>query len=273
MKAKNVKYALAGTALLALFGLLLIAVNVRSQQGQANIPIGKAQATEKELDDEATPIVNFEDSGTVKVDKNSPRGIKNARYNKYRVVVSQPPPNAGEVGLYSDPKTPISDLPVDESALIVEGIVTNSEAFLSEDKSGVYSEFSVRVSRVLKVNPDLSVRTNDTIITERFGGRVRYPSGKIVRYKNADEGSPVKGEKYLFFLKEVDQNSYKILTAYELRGNKVFALDGSRTIIRGPGRTIFQKHDGEGWELFIAEVESAIQSSKSQKSLMESATK
>lgn len=265
MKDKSVKYALTGAISLALLPILFIAVNVRSQEGASNKQTaGNTQPTRQQQDEEATPVVDFEAASVAEVDKNSQRGLKNARFDKSGFVISQPTARTGSFRMYDDPRDPISDLPVDKSDLVVEGRVVSSEAFLSNDKSGVYSEFTVSVSRVLKIRADLSISDN-TVVAERLGGRVRYPSGKIVRYRSGDEGSPIKGRSYLFFLKEVAPGSYRILTAYELQGNKVFALDSSKINFRQLGQTIFDKHNGKELSDFMSEVESAIQSSNSRK--------
>ncbi len=160
----------------------------------------------------------------------------------------------------SDPRVPPSDLPADQSDLVVEGRVISSEAFLSDDKSAVYSEFTVRVGRVLKAAPGLTAAPGDSIVAERLGGRVRYPSGKIVRYRVAGEGSPTQGGEYLFFLKQSAEGNYAIVTAYGLRGNTVFALDGARMMLRG--KTIFDRHNGKDRGAFIEEVNRAVLNSK-----------
>lgn len=265
MKDKNVKYALIGVISLALLPILFIAVNVQSQEGPNNKQTARnIQSTRQEQDDEATPVVDFEATRVAGLDKNGQRSLKNARFDKSGFVIAQPTAREGSVRMYDDPRDPISDLPVDKSDLVIEGTVVSSEAFLSNDKSGVYSEFTISISKVLKIRSDLPVADN-TIVAERLGGRVRYPSGKIVRYRVGDEGSPVKGERYLFFLKEVAPGSYRILTAYELQGNKVFALDSSRINARQLGQTIFDKHNGKELSDFMSEIEGAIQSSNSRK--------
>ena len=149
---------------------------------------------------------------------------------------------------------------MDASDLVVEGRVLSAEAFLSDDKGAVYSEFTVRVSRVLKSAPGLTTAAGDAVIAERLGGRVRYPSGKIVRYRVAGEGAPTKGGEYLFFLKRSAEGNYAIVTAYGLRGNTVFALDGARTMLRG--ETIFDKHNGKDRGAFVEEVNRAVLDSR-----------
>jgi hypothetical protein len=265
MKDKSVKYTLIGAVSLALLPILFIVVNVRSQEGLNNKQTARnTQPTKQQQDDEATPIVDFEVTRSAGADKNGRRGLKNARFDNSGFVIAQPTFNEGSVRMYDDPRDPISDLPVDKSDLVIEGSVVNSEAFLSNDKSGVYSEFTISVSRVLKIRSDLSV-VDDTVVAERLGGRVRYSSGKIVRYTVGNEGSPVKGERYLFFLREAAQGNYRILTAYELQGNRVFALDSSKINARQLGQTIFDKHNGKDVGDFISEVEGAIRSSNSRR--------
>lgn len=153
-------------------------------------------------------------------------------------------------------------MPGDRSDVIVEAIVGDSKAFLSEDKTGVYSEFTIIVSKVVKVATGFSVNISDTIIAERFGGKVRYPSGKVIRCRIAGQGVPIIGKRYLFFLTKADQDSYTLLTAYEIQRNKVFALDGSRTYSRGKGGSIFDKHNGRELDSFMEEVERTLSTSQ-----------
>jgi hypothetical protein len=264
---KSIKYTLIGAISLALLVSLLTAISVRSQQGQSTKT--ENQPTRKQLEDAAAPVVDFAGAEAAAEDKSSRRSLKNARHNKAGFVIAQPSSTTGDIRMYDDPMIPIVDFPVDQSDVVVEGHVVSSEAFLSEDKTGVYSEFTIRVSKVLKARSDLPVTDNDMIAAERLGGRVRYPSGKIVRYRVAGEGSPVKGQRYLFFLKETAPDIYQILTAYELRGNKVFSLDGATLANRGSGPSIFEKHNGKELIVFMDEVTKALQSSNPHKNKAE----
>jgi hypothetical protein len=271
-KGKRFKYGLMGAIGLGLLAGLLTTASVRSQQGpgepqtatvlRKEHPNGdekNVQPSGKELDDAATPIVDFGASSPAEADGQGTRRLKNARYDRYGSVKSDPAPQMGEVISFSHWQVGLSDLPADKSDLVVEAKVTDSQAFLSDDKTGVYSEFTVRVSKVWKTTPAVTVNKGDTLVTERFGGRVRYPSGKIVRYLVDGQGSPMKGKKYLFFLARAEQGNYKLLTAYELQGNKVFALDGSRINRWGRGNWTFDKHNGKDVNGFLEEVEQAVQ--------------
>ncbi|HZM90871.1 MAG TPA: hypothetical protein VFF31_30405 [Blastocatellia bacterium] len=250
LKKKGGTFALMGVVSLALLIGVLTNIGVQSQQGKAN---SQAQPTAKGLssDDEATPIVNST-SQNVGDEK---RENKNRRHNHGGLDVAESPGDSTEVVVSSESSMP--DFPFKLSDLVVGGTVTDSNAFLSADRTGVYSEYTVAVSDLIKSPADSTVRKHDSITAERFGGRVRFPSGQIVRYKVIGRGSPVKNTKYIFFLRKVDADSYLILTAYELRGNQAFALDGSR-VNRGRGDWPFDKHNGQDLTSFKKNLDKAF---------------
>jgi hypothetical protein len=251
---------IALTCLLAPLAFGLLSKNTRSTQEAAkaaeqNLTENgvKPQSTTKELDDAATPVVDLISSYTA--DVSTDRWFKNNRYDNEGMVKSEIDPGISNV--IRHPLENISDLPADKSDLIVEGTVTDSAAFLSNDKGAVYSEITVRVSDVLKDTSDLIVKNGDSIVTERFGGRVKYPNGQIVRYGFVGQGSPAKGKNYLFFLSRAEHGNYHILTAYELQGGKVQALDGSRVNL-GIGNWVFDKHNDEDYQAFRRATEQAV---------------
>lgn len=211
------------------------------------------QPTDKELDDDAAPIVDLTKSSNTPADEK--RRQKNKRFDNALTESIEANPTSNEVNVVSEGL--VSDIPTALSDLIVEGQVKNSAAFLSEDKTGIYSEFTVQVSDVIRTS--VPVSEGDIITTERFGGRVRFPSGQIARYRVAGQGAPAKDRKYLFFLKKMADGSYRILTAYELRGNKVFALDGPHSNFNGRGSSQFDKHNGKDAQEFRKEVSAAAQ--------------
>jgi hypothetical protein len=213
-----------------------------------------AHRTRKELDDAATPIV---DANALLFTADVARRQKNVLHDNQRIVQSEAPPEGAEITV--DSETPIaSEFPVAQSDLIVEAKVTRSQAFLSEDRTGVYSEFSVSVSEILKASAGSAVKRGAELTTERFGGRVRYPSGQVVRYRTASEGSPMIGKTYVLFLKRTQGGNYRILTAYAL-GTRVQALDGSRVKVGGRGASIFDRRNGQDLETFQQDLENAIE--------------
>jgi len=121
-------------------------------------------------------------------------------------------------------------LPGYTSDAVVVGNVTDAKAYLSEDKTSVYSEFTVQVWDVLKNSPRSPLTVGAVATVCRPGGGVRFPSGKIRKFLVAGRGLPRAGERYAFFLKYDDlAQAYYIVTAYQLRDQKVFPLDGIPT--------------------------------------------
>ena len=250
--------ALSLVVVILVFGVL--SKNPLSKQDAAK-PTGqnspkdekKSQLTARESDDAATPVVELYNSSSTAV--STDRLSKNRRYDNEAIVKSEIEP--GIANVVKEPLEHISDLPTDKSELIVEGRVTDSAAFLSSDRGAVYSEFTVQVNNILKDTSGLNVKTGDSIVTERFGGRVKYPNGQIVRYGIVGQGSPAKGKDYLFFLSRAEQGNYNVLTAYELQGNKVKALDGARVNL-GLGNWVFDKHNDEDYQVFRRAAEEAV---------------
>jgi hypothetical protein len=254
---KTRKLTILFAILIAVITTIVISAFRQKAQNKPQTQTNQVQdkSSTKDIDDAATPIIDF---FSVNLNADQSRINKNAQYDNSSFVISEPPPNAGEFIRFAGENS-ISDIPIEKSTVILEGQVNDSKAFLSNDKSGVYSEFTIVVSKVLKSNDDAVIKSNETITAERFGGRVRYPSGKIIRYKISEQGSPSVNSKYLFFLSKTQTNGYKILTAYELKDDKVFALDGARTFPRSGAKSIFNRHDGQDYGNFISEISEAIE--------------
>jgi hypothetical protein len=114
-------------------------------------------------------------------------------------------------------------LPVIQSNAVLIGDVLNAQAFLSDDRTGVYSEFTIRVSDVIKsALSDLKI--GNLIEVDRDGGRVKFPSGKIHWYSVDKENMPKPGRRYVLFVTRQNE-ALHLLTGYELREGKIFPLD------------------------------------------------
>lgn len=149
----------------------------------------------------------------------------------------------------------LSALPVTESDAILLGGVIDAKAHLSNDKTGIYSEFSVQVEEVLKNSGPDSIIPGTVVSIERFGGAVRFPSGTIQRYETTGQGMPRVGERYLFFLKRRNEGDLTIVTGYQLQADVVSPLDGS-AVEGGKGVYPFDIYQGFDTSRFLQIVRS-----------------
>ena len=115
-------------------------------------------------------------------------------------------------------------LPFEQSSAVIVGQVTDACAYLSSDKTGVYSVFQIQVSEVLKNSSKTPINNGTNIEVERDGGRVRFPNGRLHLYSIDKLEMPKSGLRYVLFLNE-DESDLIILTGYELRDGKVYPLD------------------------------------------------
>lgn len=157
-----------------------------------------------------------------------------------------------------------SVLPSAQSAAVFVGEVTDARGYLSEDKTNVYSEFTVRVEEVLKNDGAEPISAGASVVTERTGGRVRFSSGRVASIYVSGQSMPRVGHRYVFFLGfnpyEANTKSLTgprgdmrrhILTAYELRAGRVFPLDHA-------GGKNFQDHKGKDETAFLDELRRSI---------------
>jgi hypothetical protein len=99
-----------------------------------------------------------------------------------------------------------------------------ARAYLSNDKTGVYSVFTIQVNEVLKNSTKTPITRGSAIEVERDGGRVRFPNGRLHMYKIGSLDMPKTGLRYVLFLND-GESGYQILTGYELKDGKVYPLD------------------------------------------------
>lgn len=146
----------------------------------------------------------------------------------------------------------IPAFPIKQSTAIVIGTVTDARARMSNNKKGVYSEFTLRIEDVLKNDGDESLSHVATVTLDREGGRVRLPSGKIGIYYISGQGMPCVGRRYVLFLSGIKSAGYTVVTGYELREGKVTPLDNP-----GSGHP-FTKYDGADEQSFLEELRAFI---------------
>lgn len=165
-------------------------------------------------------------------------------------VLNAPPDYGAEVVLTNHWEVHLPRLPAGQSDVVLIGQTLDANAHLSADKNGVYSEFTVRVEDILKNATASPLSPGDQITAEREGGRVRYPSGRVGWFRIRMQSMPTVNSRYVFFLKQVDPDSFSIVTGYELRDGLIYALDS--------GASQFTFYDGSPERSFLQLVREAI---------------
>ena len=218
------------------------------------------------------PVVDFtasDDPAEARLRAKSRRyDLKNDSVDKSRFVLKESDPaQLFELPGSHAPERPA--LPAAQSDVVVIGQVVGSEAHLSDDRTGVYSEFTVLVGEVLKNSSGREVG-GGTLTADRSGGGVRFPSGKVLRRGRLRETMPRVGGRYVLFLGyDKDADAFSIITGYELRGGRVFPLDGVEVPEGGSKLKQFAAYEGAEEPAFLDEVRSALKSPDSKKGTAE----
>jgi hypothetical protein len=169
-----------------------------------------------------------------------------------KVLVSLPAPNAKRDAAF----------PVGASTLVAIGVVEKSRAYQSNDKTALYSEFTVLIQHVLKGGNSLNFAA--PIIVQRSGGRLRLSSGEELVRATYGRGMPDVGSRYLLFLSEDrDAESFSLLTGYELTGGKVLPLDRTPDGEKSSRQfSEYEKYTGVDESFLLAQVQLAIAQSR-----------
>jgi hypothetical protein len=155
-------------------------------------------------------------------------------------------------GLVTEWDLGLPALPIAQSDVVVIAKTITRGAFLSNDKTGIYTELSVRVEEALKGEHFVSGKVIDV---SRLGGVVRYPSGQESLFHIVGQNLPQATKRYLFFLKSIkDSEDFQIITAYELGPSGVNALDN-------PSQ--FSQYNGTDESTFMNTVRNALLQPKS----------
>lgn len=213
--------------LLVVLGLGFIAVMIlitsRAVPALQNQEVEKTNTKTTNADD--GPVVDFQEAQPADAAERAKRHLRGAKHDKSLFSVS-----ASDISEetflvdFVDPNLPA--LPLAKSSNVVLGSITAAKAYLSNDRTGVYTEFSLRVEEVMKNDMESSLVPGCTVEIIRKGGRVKFPNGRIHLYKITELEMPRVGGRYLLFLTDGDaDHGFEILTAYELRNGKVVPLD------------------------------------------------
>jgi len=193
----------------------------------ALLGIGGQKKDQKTKDEEPDisqfPTVEYLNQ-RVKTDKQKARSKK---YNSKAPPITE---DTDKIFVASDWDLRLPALPVKISSAVIIGEVTDAQAYLSDDQTEIYSEFTVQIQQVLKNDNKAPLDVGNSVVVERLGGRVKFPSGKIVIASTNHQDLPRSGKRYVFFLTHEGPEAkpyedFHILTGYELRDGQVFPLD------------------------------------------------
>lgn len=172
------------------------------------------------------PVAEFSVSLPDDLAEQARRIARSKRYDKrYTVPFDESPPDTVAQSTTSEWYLYVPALPTAESDAVVLGKVIDAKGYLSSDKTGAYSEFTVLIDQVLKFS-DSSLVPGVSIIAEREGANVRLPDGRVVRYEILHQGMPQVGRQYVLFLKyEPQGDDYRLITGYGVLKGLVLPLD------------------------------------------------
>lgn len=202
-------------------------------RGQSQEPIKQGRDVKSSVDREGQdfenqfPIVDLDAQESVEDDAlRKERKDKNKRYDNNGFVRIHSSTDIKETVRTIPWQEGIAALPVSQSTVIVRGEVQSVHAYLSNDKSGVYTEIVMRVDDVLKKETPDDLKVGEKISLDRPGGFVKYSGGHKRLYRIYGMNIPRVGQRYLFFLNKTDQSkNYRLLTGYQLSPLGVTPLD------------------------------------------------
>jgi hypothetical protein len=257
--------------LLSLLPITIVVVTLAVTLGQQNSRNDERQRVLlKRVYAEDYPIADYDPQEASNQQERNERKARNHRHDLSsdvkgedvkRFALKDSDPDISLPLSVSHPKTGPA-IPAAESDVVVVGEVTSAQAYLSNNKTSVYSEFTVRVVDVLKNGGSESLYFGAQIVAERAGGRVRFPSGKVLlRGAPYGENMPRVEQRYIFFLKQnAEGQDYSIITAYELRSGRIFPLDGSpEGDVKSNQFAEYEKYAGVDETSFFNDVRSAIE--------------
>jgi hypothetical protein len=239
------KSTLVFVALIITVGVAATALHSKNAESQQN--------DNRAIDKTSFPLIDYSTASEKGKSGNASdqhkRTVRGKKYDKSDLRVH--PDDPAEDTVITDVMDPnLPALPVDQSTVILVGDVMSAEAYLSNNQSGIYSEFTIQAVEILKNRSTESLVINCSIDAEREGGRVRFPSGKIHWYGVNKQNLPLINHRYVLFLKrDMPEEAFHIVTAYELRGNKVYSLDELSQ---------FRAHEGQDQADFMRSLQSRI---------------
>jgi len=240
--------------LFLIVGALLVgtAIGTSGVPAQKTSDPGQQQKADKADFESQFPLVDFNKPEPSDQRKRARWQAKGKKYKGIGLTVTE---DSELITVNSEWDMGLPALPVAKSDLVVIGEVVDAEALLSGSKDWVYSEFTIRVDEVLKNTSNVTLTQGASVIADRDGGGVRFPSGRVTIQYIAGQGMPRVGRRYALFLTVDDQEQgFHILTGYELRGGRVIPVDNPA----GGTHPIATKYNGVDEASFLSDLRSSI---------------
>ncbi len=244
------------TTLSVLFTLVMVVAATtatlnRASQEPLTAEEQHAQQRHKEKPEfeEQSPVVDFGKPEPADPKIRAKRHARSKKYDGSTMEVHPEDRNNSTVRTHSDLDA-LPPLPMAQSDAVIIGEVLNAKAYLSNDKTGVYSEFEIQTKDILKNAAQNLLTQGYSITALREGGRVRFPSGRVHLYFTSGVRMPRVGRQYVFFLRHTEEDDvFDLLTGYELRQGKAVPLDELNQ---------FKRFKGMDETAFLIEIRSAI---------------
>lgn len=248
---RHVKVTLLALAVVTLAAAATTAP--RRSQEQAAAPQVRGQLPDRSH----YPVADYDAPEPADPEQRAKRRARSARYDDQGGVPSPHHKDKWQgIQRVSHWDVGLPALPVAESSIVAVGQVTDARAHLSNNKKGVYSEFTFQVEEVLKNSESNPVAPGNSIFVSREGGRVRFPDGEIALFLISGQDMPRVGRRYVLFLKaDGAGDGYSILTGYELAEGRVMQLDN-----RGVQKTKFAAYNGMDEAAFIQTIKNLLAS-------------
>ncbi len=209
--------------------LAITAIIIIPGRSQEQNPQVKSHA--RKFDENRFPIADYSAVAPSDPKERSKRQEKGKKYDKSAWRIYPETTSSMARVDYVNPNLPA--VPLKESSAVIVGQITDAKAYLSNDKTGVYSAFTVQIEEVLKNSLSIPLSSASSVEVERDGGRVKFPGGRILTYTINSQDMPVVGLRYVLFLSNPHgQSDFQVLTAYELREGKVYPLDDLPNLYR-----------------------------------------
>lgn len=252
-----IKFHRRSLTLLVTFLALTFGLTFAAWNGSANQTANQREGSKPDVTPENDlPMLDLKQEATTTADQQKARKHRLSLRQDWKIT--ELPAKADPIPVAAHGLLRLPAIPAQQSNAIIRGTVVNRRAILTDDKLGIYSEFSVTIAEIFKDDPNL-FRINQVVTVSRPGGAVRLSSGKIHRYTISSQGYPQQGKEYILFLKRNEDGDFSILTGYEVNGAVVQPLDGKRGSKNKEDQLQFDIYRGVSRETFIGALQGALQ--------------